>query len=307
VTVAHLVIGVDESRGAAAALHWAVREAERRGWATRAVLAWGPHSDRHTLPDEWFDPNDVEPDARAALDAAVVRAVGLDAAQTVERQVVCGRAAPALIAASDGAELLVVGARGLGGFRRLMLGSVSDQCLHHAACPVAIVHANPATDRALSRGERPDRIVVGIDGSEDGQRALRWALDDARARDAYVQAVYAWQPRPVDGGYLYPGVPVDDIATPLPPETDRFEDAARHVLDAAVEGADISGLARPLQRRLVCGDAAAALLGAADDASLVVVGSRGMHGFRGLLLGSVSEQVAHHASCPVVVVRADER
>jgi nucleotide-binding universal stress UspA family protein len=134
-----------------------------------------------------------------------------------------------------------------------------------------------------------ERIVVGVDGSEAGREALQWALDDARRRNAAVEAVHAWhQPGVMSYGYL------DQI------DMAPFEEDARRVLDAAVDGADVSGVA--VERKLIPGGAAIVLVEEAKGASLLVVGSRGRGGFTGLMLGSVSQQVAHHAPCPVVII-----
>lgn len=283
-----ILIGMDTSAGAAVALCWAVREAEVRGWKVTALLAWGLLDQHHVGPDECFDPRYTEADALDALDAAIEKAVGSGAGQTIERRVTCDLPARALLATAGGARLLVVGARGLGGFQRLLLGSVSEQCLHHAPCPVAVVHTDGGEPRAVH-----ERIVVGIDGSDSGQRALGWALDEARARGCTVEVVHAWPP-PFLAGY-----PLDSLTV----GAEVFEDAASKVMDGALADADLTRLSRPVERTLAGGRPAAALLEAAKDADLVVVGSRGIGGFRGLLVGSVSLQVARHAPCPVVVVR----
>ncbi|HEX8803923.1 MAG TPA: universal stress protein [Acidimicrobiales bacterium] len=285
-----IVIGVDESAGAATALRWGVAEADRHGWAVRALSAWGVVDHQHDLPDEWFDENDVEADARAALDAVVDRVLGPDAAARVSRGLVRDRPARALVEASEGAELLVVGARGGGGFRHLLLGSVSEHCLHHARCPVAVIHAG--ADAGPDEG--PGRVVVGVDGSEDGRRALTWALDEARARGAVLEVLHAWQP-PLAAAY-----PVGPL---LSSTVDPLDDAARTTLDGELDDLDLGGLPAPVERTVVCEGAAGALIDASKAAGLVVVGARGVGGFRGLLLGSVGAQVAHHAACPVVVVR----
>ncbi len=141
-----------------------------------------------------------------------------------------------------------------------------------------------------------ERIVVGVDSSEAAHRALDWALDEARRRQAVVEVVHAWHPSYV-GASPWAGVPIDP---------DMFESAAREVLDRIIEAADTEGLAAPAEPVLVWGSAAKAILEAAKGADLVVVGSRGHGGFTGLLLGSVSSQVVHHASCPTVVVPSKE-
>jgi nucleotide-binding universal stress UspA family protein len=135
-----------------------------------------------------------------------------------------------------------------------------------------------------------ERIVVGVDGSDSARDALRWAIDEARRRKATVEAVYAWPP-PFTAGYVYEG----EI------NLGRFEEEAQQTLDAAVEAADEAGSV-PIERKLVAGAPAGALVEEAKGAALLVVCSRGRGGFTGLLLGSVSQQAAHHAPCPVVII-----
>ena len=136
-----------------------------------------------------------------------------------------------------------------------------------------------------------ERIVVGVDGSESAQEALRWAVAEARVRNATVEAVYAWH-QPFATGYAEMGELYG---------LEHFEKEAQEALDAAVDAVDASGIPA-IERRLVTGGAANALVEEAKGASLLVVGSRGRGGFTGLLLGSVSQQAAHHATCPVVII-----
>ncbi len=118
-----------------------------------------------------------------------------------------------------------------------------------------------------------------------------WALDEARLRGASVRAVTVWNSVPIAA---FSGGPTVDLAV--------FEDGGRSVLEHALEGADTSGLAEPVKPVLVAGSAAGAIVAEATDATLVVVGARGLGGLKSLLLGSVSHQVAHHVPCPVVVI-----
>jgi nucleotide-binding universal stress UspA family protein len=282
-----IVVGVDESAGAAAALRWAMREAEARGWSLTAVLAWGYLDQHHATIGEPFDPAYSEADAQAALDAIVAGVVGTARAANVDRKLVNNLPARALLDASERADLLAVGARGLGGFRGLLLGSVSQQCLHLATCPVAVVREG-MNDVGAGIG----RIVVGIDESDTARRALDWALDEGRAHRATVEAVHAWSV-PYTGGEMFATGMYDPAL---------FETVARRTLDQAVEAADASGLPAPVTRTVAIGGAAGAILDIAEDADLVVVGSRGLSRLKGLLLGSVSYNIAHRATCPVVVV-----
>lgn len=128
------------------------------------------------------------------------------------------------------------------------------------------------------------RIVVGVDGSVTAADALRWAVQEAALREATVEVWHAWYVP-----FMSPGAP--------PPDERPLEVAGRAVLDDAV--APYGGT---VTTRLVRGVAASALLDASRDADLLVLGARGTGGFAGLRVGSVSEYVVAHASCPVVVV-----
>jgi nucleotide-binding universal stress UspA family protein len=133
-----IVVGVDGSPGAGAALRFAVDEATLRNARLDAVLAWGL-LDQPDLPAAEFDPNFGETEARASLERIVRRAVGDDPGVKISLLAINDLPARALLDLSATSDLLVVGARGLGGFRGLLLGSVSQQIVHHAACPVVVV------------------------------------------------------------------------------------------------------------------------------------------------------------------------
>jgi nucleotide-binding universal stress UspA family protein len=284
--MAQIVVGVDGSDQSAAALRWAAREADLRGHDLVAVLVWDLFNQHHADGTHRFDPEYGADEADAALAAAVEAALGADAAATVVRRVVCDVPAPGLLAAADQADLLVVGARGLGGFRDLLLGSVSQQCLHHARIPMAIVRGDSS-----EAGGR-ERVVVGVDGSEPYEAALRWALDEGAARKAVVQVVHAWE-RPVIYGPVG-GVPGSAMGA--------IESGAHRLVEDMVERLGEEAASVEVERTVVPGGPAPSLLDAAEGADLVVVGRRGLGGFGRLLLGSVSEHVARHAPCPVVVV-----
>lgn len=281
-----IVVGMDGSAGASAALRWAAAEGGIRDEQVTAVLAWGMLAQHHPDRANRFDPDYDAEHARAALAAWVAETLGED---PVGLHVVCDLPARALIEASSDADLLVVGGRGLGGFRGLLLGSVSHQVLHHATCPVAIVRSE------VARGDdRPARVVVGIDGSDTARRALAWAADEARRRRAELRVVHAWHVTAL-GGDPYAATYID----PQP-----FEDAGAAVLDAALAavGAGDGPAATTVTGVLVRDHPASAVLEEAGGADLVVLGARGAGGFAGLLLGSTSTQVVHHAPCPVVVL-----
>lgn len=144
-------------------------------------------------------------------------------------------------------------------------------------------------------------IVVGIDGSDEARAALSWAVDEARLRHAGLRVVHAWTVTPM----LVPAAAFGAVggAFPAPSDDAVLEDENRELLDSAVAAILDGEQDVPVEKILVRGSPVPALLEAAEDAELLVVGSRGLGGFAGLLLGSVSDQLAHHASCPVVIVR----
>ena len=141
-----------------------------------------------------------------------------------------------------------------------------------------------------------DTVVVGVDGSPVAARALEFAAEEAALRGARLRIVSVWEiPPAVYGGGFGP-----------PPDQSVLESFREHAETIAREAAESTGRAHPglevdaLARE---GQPAECLLDEAERASLIVVGNRGRGGFASLLLGSVSQQVVHHAPCPVVVVR----
>lgn len=148
------------------------------------------------------------------------------------------------------------------------------------------------------------RVVVGLDGSPAALAALRFGVEEARMREATLQVVHAseapeWSGTP--GGYVVVGEPA--ASHDLAGIEESYAEAATQALRTQIEAVDTSGVEVVVDA--VSGDPARALLDAADGADLLVVGSRGRGGFKGLILGSTSQKVAHHASCPVVIVRTD--
>lgn len=141
-------------------------------------------------------------------------------------------------------------------------------------------------------------IVVGVDHSEQAKKALRFALEEARLRDAKLRVVHAWQYGTIGTtgieGFYTPVVGAD-----LEDVRQAAEQALEETLrESAVENGQVE-----IERRVVQGPPAGVLVKESRDADLLVVGSRGHGGFTELLLGSVSQQVSHHAACPVVIVR----
>jgi len=191
-----------------------------------------------------------------------------------------------MLEASEEADLVVIGSRGHGGFRGLLLGSVGAQVAAHAVCPIAVI-----------RGTAPEaaaKVVVGIDGSPAAEAALAFAFDAASRHGWTVQAVHAWDVPAYDLLIVPNGpvpVPLTDVAD------DEVRLAAEVLAGFPDDYPDVD-----VVESLVRAPAVQALLDAAADAALVVVGTHGHSPAMGALLGSVSNGLLHKAVTPVVVV-----
>jgi nucleotide-binding universal stress UspA family protein len=186
-------------------------------------------------------------------------------------------------------DLAVLGRRGLGGLERLVLGSVSLMAVRHLACSALIAHGPPRDIR---------RVVVGVDGSEPSRRALDFvaalALEPEVEVDvvAVAESILAPSSLPAAARAAFRSVMADVDA--------QQQARLRDVLARATRG--LGGWAR-VHTQTSVGDPARALLERAATADLLAVGSRGLGAVRRALLGSVSEKVLQHASCPVLIVR----
>ena len=275
-----IVVGTDGSQYAKTAMRWAAEEADLHGASLEAMLAWHYLDQHHADHSDTFQGDYTEDDARAALSAWVTEALGEH--RTVTGRVVCDLPARALLEASDAADLIVLGARGTGGFEGLLFGSVSERVAQLATRPVAVIRAGSPV--------RGGRVAVGVDGSARSLAALRWAAAEARARDAALDVVHAWR------------LPIMAVSPMTLAYTDytALEDSGRAVLDSALSEPALAGLR--VDPHFVHDSPGRALMQRAEGAGLVVAGTRGLGRISGTLLGSVSRQLLHHAPCPVVVI-----
>jgi nucleotide-binding universal stress UspA family protein len=281
-----IVVGVDGSEDSERALRWAVTEGRARDACVRAVLVWtaaGPPRVESPPPPP-TSPEHPRWVAERMLDRIVDKVLADVPAARIDARTMFGPPVSSLLAASDGAEMLVLGARGWSPVTRTLAGSVSLACTHGAAVPVVVVHEPPRHSHGPFRD-----IVVGVDGSDASMDALRWAVREATLRYAPLRIVHvssagaeAGPASPVAGERRPAGhVPIMAAARA---ETDR-----RPSLEATGD--------------VLFGHVAGHLIEAAATAQLLVVGARGGGGFTGLLLGSVSSQCVMYAPCPVAVIR----
>lgn len=282
-----IVVGVDGSPCSVTALRWALTEARLRGVTVRAVLAWAPEGRPAPIFERCssFDPEVIEKTAAAYLHETVANLDLGDPPVKIVERLVYQHPVGALVAESAYASMLVVGARGIGPVRRIMAGSISSGCAQEADAPVVVVRGTPgaASDR------RP--ILAGVDGSTASITALAWAAGEAKLRGVPLRAVHAW--------HIPPGFYNGFYALPDP----AIRESARALLDDALTKALGTTPDVDVQAELLPGWASPALIEAAGQAQLLVVGARGHGGFTGLMLGSTSHQCVLHAPCPTAVIR----
>ncbi len=273
----HIVVGVDGSVLATAAVEWAAADAQRRGLSLRIV-----HVCEH-----WPYGVDVTKYCVGALTAAADRARDLTHGVEVTTELLSGNAIDALLQESASADTVVLGSRGLGGFAGLMVGSVGLSVAGHAAGPVVIVRGASV--------ERHEQVVVGYDGSAHSEAAMEYAIEQARARKVPLHVVFAWQ-RPLSSPYAaaYSTLLAEAFEQESRAMAERL--ARRREKNPDVEITDEQVVDHP----------ANALIRAGGTADLVVVGSRGLGGFASMVLGSISHTVLHHVTCPIAVIRPRE-
>ncbi|WP_084965987.1 universal stress protein [Thermoactinospora rubra] len=275
-----IVVGVDGSRIGLQAAGWAAREAALRKRPLRivhAMPAWArdaTENDRYVGVARW-----MQDGANAVLNTAVEHARQEAPTVEVDQEILPGDPRAALLKIAPEAELLVVGSHGLGGFRGLLLGSVALGVAGHAACDVVVVREVPGRPR----GE----IVAGVDGSAAGDGVLAFAFAEAELRGVPLRVVHAWNRHDL-GGILAASA-----------DEDNEQRLVKEVL-AGWRGRhpDVEVFCEVVHDHPV-----AALRHAAEGADLLVVGSRGHGAVAGLVLGSVSQALLHHAPGPLAIVR----
>lgn len=294
-----VLVGVDGSAAALFALDWAAAAAVKHGLTLQLVCAYALPSFTAASLDGGYaalDDTAIREGAKSVLAEAQARAESRGVQATAS--LATGDATGVLVEMSRKVRLAVVGTRGRGGFADRLLGTVSSALPAHAYCPTVVVPM-----RAASRGDAVGpshpgpvrRIVVGVDGSAASELALRQAIREAKVWGAELTAVagvplgagagaLAWLPAAVDHEAV-----LADVAEGLDVVVDR----------ALV---DVPGV--EVKRWALDGTGAALLTEFSTATDLVVVGSRGRGGFAGLLLGSTSQAVLHHAACAVMVVTA---
>ncbi len=290
---ARIVVGYDGSTTARSALDFAVTSARPRQASVEVVHAWVPPPPTIRFAGDDWGPQ--EPELRRFADQVLAEAldhvkdIGPDVDVCVK--LVSGNAAASLLQAAEGAHMLVVGSRGLGGFSGRLLGSTGLQVATHATCPVVVVRpSEPVPATSPEEG----RVVVGVDGSQLSEAVLAFAFEQASERGVGLTAMLTW-----DVPYLN----VPGRVGPIPADVLKAEsEHAATVLAESLAGWQERYPDVAVKSRADYGQARSSLIDASAGAILLVVGSRGRGGFLRLLLGSVSLAVLNSAHCPVAVI-----
>lgn len=287
-----IVVGVDGSAPSDAAIRWAARETTMRHTSLTLLYVmppvlpvWGYGYSLAPLPPDFGEMQQEEGQrvleaARGVAEAAVAPAEHL----RWTTELVAASPVPTLVDVTKDAQMIVVGSRGQGAWRRGLFGSVSTGLIHHAHCPVAVIR-----DETDQEGRRDGPVVLGVDGSPASELATTIAFDEASRRGAELTAVHAWIDAEATAipRSLWPDVKSDAeaiLAERLAGYGDRYPDVTVH-------------------REVVFDQPARHLLDAGESAQLLVLGSHGRGGFAGMLLGSVSSTVVHATHTPVIVAR----
>ncbi|WP_342775390.1 universal stress protein [Streptomyces tateyamensis] len=279
-----VLVGVDPEHPSRMVLVWAADEAKRRHLPLHVLQAFKPLTRNGAWPRTWPDLQQrarlLRTAGEEALDEATrfirERHPGLPVSATLAD----GDPVDVLHRQAEGSALLVLGSRHLSAARELFTaGSVALPLIAHASCPVVVVRDPEHIT------QQPAYLVVGVDGSPASQSAVDYAFEAAALRGAQLRALFAWQPSHLPAAEEY-----------------RVEQESRRVLAETAAGRRESHPDVTLTHEVVRGHPVAVLSEASAHALALVVGTRGLGGFTGMLLGSVGQGVLHHARCPVITV-----
>lgn len=282
-----IVVGVDGSDTSDAATVWAARAAANHGAPLHLVAA----QPAPVIPggmvvtsQSYFD--DLDAESRRVLGEAKTLAEKAASGLDIEATIHHAPPIPVLLDLSEQARMIVLGTRGRSAARSALLGSVTASVVTHARCPVVVI---PSVDLPAD----DSRIVVGVDGSSNSTPAVEAAFTEASLRGAPLVAVHAWSDIDFDS---------------LPVLVEEIPWSALADSEAASLAESLAGWQErfpdvEVQRIVVRDNAVEQLLEQSHSAQLVVVGSHGRGGFRGMLLGSTSRALLHRTERPLMVVR----
>jgi nucleotide-binding universal stress UspA family protein len=289
-----MVAGIDGSDAARQAAVWAGEQAARRDVELRLVYAVTmpafPFAAGYVPPPDFVA--GLESEGLGLLEQARAEVRDRSPRLAISMRVRTGHPVGVLVDESRRARLLVVASREQAGARELFAGSTAVGVAAHAHCPTAVI---PARGHQSRPPTTTGPVVVGVDGSPASEAAVAIAFEEASARRAELIAVHAWTEFASDTEYLY--------ARQFIVNWEPFEAPEKEILTERLAGWQEKYPDVKIQRVLTLEKPARALLDYGATAQLIVVGSRGRGGFTGMLLGSVSQTLIHHAECPLIIAR----
>lgn len=290
-----VVVAVDGSEASQNAVRWAANTAMKRGIPLRIASSYTVpqflYAEGMVPPKELFD--DLQAETLEKIEAA--RAVAHEVAPDIKigHTIAEGSPIDMLLEMSHDVTMVVMGSRGMGGLSGMVMGSVSASVVSHASCPVVVVRE----DNQVTESTKYGPVVVGVDGSEVSQKATHYAFAEAAARGAELIAVHTWMDMQVQASLAGLSAAQTEWA-----EVEKEQGAllTERLADFQAEYPDV-----PVKKVIARDRPVRALADAAAGAQLLVVGSHGRGGFKGMLLGSTSRALLQNAPCPMMVVRPD--
>lgn len=290
-----VVVAVDGSPASRNAVRWAANTANKRGIPLRLASSYTMpqflYAEGMVPPQELFD--DLQSETMEKIDEA--RAVAHEVAPDIKigHTIAEGSPIDMLLDMAHDVTMIVMGSRGLGGLSGMVMGSVSAAVVSHASCPVVVVREDNQLDEATKYGP----VVIGVDGSDVSAKATEIAFAEADARGAELVAVHTWMDMQVQASLaglsaaqqqweVVEREQIEMLTERLAPMTEKYPN---------VEVRKVITRDRPVR----------ALVENSEGAQLLVVGSHGRGGFKGMLLGSTSRALLQSAPCPMMVVRPE--
>lgn len=288
-----IVVAVDGSDASKVAVQWAANTAMKRELPLRLASSYAMpqflYAEGMVPPQEIYD--DLQAETMEKIEEA--RAIALEIAPDIKIGHVIAEGSPIdlLLDMSKNSTMIVMGSRGLGGLSGMVMGSVSAAVVSHAECPVVVVREDNHVDETTKYGP----IVVGIDGSAVSEKATEYAFAEASARGAELHAVHTWMDMQVQASLA--GLAAAQQQWQVV-EQEQHALLAERLAGFQQEFPDV------VVKKIVTRDRPVrALCDASEGAQLLVVGSHGRGGFKGMLLGSTSRALLQSAPCPMMVVR----
>ena len=290
-----VVAAVDGSLASLAAVRWAANTALKRGIPLRLAASYTMpqflYAEGMVPPQELFD--DLQAETMEKIETA--RAEAQKVAPDIEICHTLAEGSPIdmLLDMSKDVTIIVMGSRGLGGLSGMVMGSVSAAVVSHALCPVVVVRED--LDEAYKYGP----VVVGVDGSGISQKAIEYAFAEADARDCELIAVHTWMDMQIQASLA--GL------TAAQRQWEVVEQEQHMLLGHRLAGFSEKYPDVKVTKIVTRDRPVRALTDAALGAQLLVVGSHGRGGFKGMLLGSTSRALLQSTPCPMMVVRPESK